>query len=163
MTYTQKLIEVEKLKDYLKSCSTECTDIYEVLTTSARDISSSERASIYFYNKENNSLETYIAQGLSIKIQVHANESLAGLCATSKKPVLENDVDVSSHFNSSVDLENGFVTINTLCIPILDFHDNILGVLQVLNKLPDGYSETDEEIIVDIANSVAEFIARTSK
>ena len=49
-------------------------------------------------------------------------------------------------FNPDIDMKTGFHTRNILCMPIYDQEGEIIGVIQVINKLPEPirFSKEDE-------------------
>lgn len=52
-----------------------------------------------------------------------------------------------SRFNRTVDMKTGYRTRNILCVPMRNATGEILGVTQVINKLPDSstFNKEDEQ------------------
>ena len=118
------------------------------INSTAQEITNSDRSTFFIFNHETNALESYIAQGLPTKIHIALGEGIVGSCAQLKKVIIENDVDTTKEFNAEIDLGSGYVTKNTLTAPILDESNNLLGVIQVLNRADGNYDETDEQLLV---------------
>jgi len=54
-------------------------------------------------------------------------------------------------FNKIVDKKTGYRTTSILCMPILDYEDEIIGVAQVMNKMagenqPGVFTKEDEQV-----------------
>ena len=53
-----------------------------------------------------------------------------------------------ARFNKDVDKRTGYRTRNILCMPILDYENEVMGVAQIINKMEGGteFSDKDEEV-----------------
>jgi len=158
MKVTKKILIINRLREYMADPSLDSTDIYKEMSYVAQETTHSDRASFYILNKETGLLESCIAQGLSTKIEVALGEGIVGTCGKHKKLMVENDVDATKEFNANVDLGSGYVTTNTLAVPILDKSKELLGVIQVLNKEMLHYDEKDEQLLLEIANIASEYL-----
>ncbi len=81
-------------------------------------------------------LELMVAEGAS-GIRVPVGKGIAGTVAA--KGELENIKDAydDDRFDSSFDKKSGYRTQSVLAAPVRDGQGNIVGVLQVINKLTD--------------------------
>jgi len=81
-------------------------------------------------------LELMVAEGAS-GIRVPVGKGIAGTVA--QKGELENIKDAyeDDRFDSSFDKKSGYRTESVLAAPVRDGQGNIVGVLQVINKLKD--------------------------
>ncbi len=78
---------------------------------------------------------------------------IAGWAAVNRKPAMVADVSLDERFYMEVDEVSGFTTKSMICVPVMDKED-ILGVLQVINK-KDGEFENDDMLILQtFANQV---------
>ena len=141
MKVTDKILYINRLETFIANKSVQTRDVYNEITKAAQKVSHSDRASLFIFNQKTQHLETYVAQGLPTKIEVLIGEGIVGTCAKTKKAIIENDVDASHHFNATIDLGSGYVTTDTLAVPILDNNKELLGVIQVLNKEMLHYDE----------------------
>ena len=53
-------------------------------------------------------------------------------------------------FNKIVDKKTGYRTTSILCMPILDYEQEVVGVAQIMNKMADGktveFTQEDEKV-----------------
>ena len=158
MKLTEKILRINNLQEYMGSSSLLNSDIFKEVAQTAQEVTHSDRASFFIFNSQMKQLETFIAQGLPTKIEVALGEGIVGSCGQSKQAIIENDVDTTKKFNAAVDLGSGYVTTNTLAVPILDDQSELLGVIQVINKASLNYDEKDEQLLEKIASFTAEYI-----
>ncbi len=95
-----------------------------------------------FYVSKNNSKEIHFNR-FSMKIDLN---SLAGYSIIKKRILNISDAYKISpkkkyQFNNTFDKKTGFRTKSVLVIPLLDSHNNVLGVIQLLNKKKGGYQK----------------------
>lgn len=158
MKLTEKLLKIDQLKENLSEFECDALALYTCLNNAAKEISNSDRSSFFIFDAKSHTLNSYIAQGLSTKIHIDLGEGIVGNCAQEKKPMIENDVDTTKLFNAEVDLSSGYVTKNTLTMPILDDANNLLGVIQVLNKSLGDYDDRDEQMLMEISKIASKYM-----
>ncbi len=95
------------------------------------------------------------------QVKLSTKYGIAGQVARTGKPLIVNDVSRSENFHKMIDDTTGFTTKSLVCAP-LAVHRNILGVIEVLNKL-DGseFEEQDLEAVISVANTAAMAIENT--
>ena len=152
-----KLSVIVELTNLLRK-ENKILDIYREITEIATDITNSERSSLFIYNKERNLLSSKIAQGMDEKISITLDRGIAGYCGKNRVRVIENDAYDNPHFNPEIDMQSGFTTSQLLVVPIIGKFDNLLGVLQVLNKKEGLYNENDADLLVIVAELAASVI-----
>ncbi|HKW12219.1 MAG TPA: HD domain-containing phosphohydrolase [Gemmatimonadaceae bacterium] len=125
--------------------------LLEMILTQARRMTSSDAGSLYLVERgENGSIPTTLrfrlSQNYSLKdLPVPENSvpidhtSLAGYTATTGEPLVIEDVyllpsNVSYRLNRSFDEKFGYRTKSMLVIPMRTHRDEIIGVLQLLNR-----------------------------
>ena len=81
------------------------------------------------------------------QVKLDTRYGIAGQVARTGKPLIVNDVNRSENFHKNIDNTTGFSTKSLICAP-LTVHSQILGVIEVLNKL-DGsdFNEQDMETV----------------
>ena len=158
MKLTEKLLLINDFESELAKGEKDLNRFFSDLVYVSKRVTQSDRGSFFLYNHQTQLLETQVADGLATKISVEIGQGLVGKCALTKVIVVEDDVDTTKNFNSEIDMGSGYVTRNTLTIPVLDGEENILGVIQVLNKAVDNYDEQDEELLLSIANIASTYI-----
>ena len=77
--------------------------------------------------------------------------SIVGIVAQTRKPIIDNDIQSNPNFNNAVDKETGFISRQTLAVPLLKDNKTV-GVVQLLNRV-DGSDFTlkDEALLANIA------------
>ena len=160
MKVTDKILYINRLETFMANKSVKKGDVYSEITQAAQKVSHSDRASLFLFNKDNQLLETHVAQGLPTKIEVLLGEGIVGRCGQTRKAIIENDVDASQHFNATIDLGSGYVTTDTIAVPILNKEKELLGVIQVLNKEMLNYDEKDEQLLLKISKLAADYISK---
>ena len=130
------------------------TNIDTLLKTIADETTCSlnaERCSVFLLDKTTEELWSKVATGIDFKeIRFPMNKGLAGHVAMSGETVNIKDAYSDNRFNKEIDMQTGYHTRNILCMPIRNMHYEIIGVIQVLNKIGENFSEYDEKLLVTI-------------
>jgi len=122
-------------------------------------------ASILLFRENNQELYFEVASGPVGKalkqVKLNTQYGIAGQVARTGKPLIVNDVNRSESFHKNIDNTTGFDTQSLICAPLV-VHRQILGVIEVLNKL-DGsdFDEQDLEAVVSVASTAAMAIENT--
>jgi sigma-B regulation protein RsbU (phosphoserine phosphatase) len=113
----------------------------------ARDLTGSDRCSIWLVDERTDELWTKVAQGIG-QIRIPLTQGLVGACVASNAPILINDPACDPRFQSDVDAHSGYVTKSILTLPLRSSEDpaKVIGALQVLNK-PGGFTIADENLL----------------
>ncbi|MFH1563134.1 MAG: HD domain-containing phosphohydrolase [Nitrospirota bacterium] len=137
-------------------------DLDELLTKimeGAKQICDVKADSILLLDKKKNELYFRIALGEKgeeiKKIVLPIGEGIAGWVAKSGQPLIINDVSLDPRFSKKVDETIKLETKSILCVPI-KFKEEILGVLEVLNKSNDEeFTNEDLQYITVLASQAA--------
>jgi len=88
------------------------------------------------------------------RIRMHMGEGIAGWVALHNEPLIVNDA--RSDFRHAKDIPDslGFVTRNILCVP-LTIDGQVIGVIEVLNKLKSDFNVADQEALQLLARNVS--------
>jgi signal transduction histidine kinase len=117
-----------------------------------------ERSTLYIYDKENQELWSKVLLGDGLKeIRLHVGHGIAGWVAEHREAVLIKDAYDDDRFNPEFDKKSGFRTRSILCIPVMDPEnaEDIIGVIQVLNKTSGHFGNEDLGLLEVIATQVA--------
>ena len=88
-------------------------------------------------------------------------KSIAGWVAANRKPLIVNDVSSDKRWNRSIDDRTGFKTRSILCVPLIT-HRNLIGVIEVLNKVDDkSFTREDLAMLNSVASTAAVSIENT--
>lgn len=137
-------------------------EILKTISEEAANLLNAERATIYIYDAQQKELFSYIASELEIdEIRMKLGEGVAGNVGKTRTPVIVNEVESCEFFNSYYDSQTNYVTRNLITTPLLNEQDELVGVLQVLNKKEGDFSDSDLNFLKNIAGIIAISIEST--
>lgn len=118
--------------------------ILTLLNNMSRELLWADRSTMWVANEEKTKLWTQIAHGVD-SIEIPIDTGLAGYAFTHKENVICNDPYIDPRFNKQVDQYTGYRTKNVAAIPLVSSKDEVIGVLQCINKLPssNGFNNND--------------------
>jgi len=125
---------------------------------SVRTVIEAEASSLMLLDKSTGRLHLSVPTGPvkdEIKGQIiPRDKGVAGWVLKNKKPYLENDISKSKEFFG--DISEGFTTKNMVCVPLFDSNDEVIGIMQALNKKDEGvFSDKDISVFENLAAHVA--------
>jgi len=88
------------------------------------------------------------------ELRLKKGEGIAGWVAEKGEPVIVHDVQSDPRFFRGADEKSEFFTRDMICVPVKT-KDEILGVLQTINKRSGSFDNEDMEILCALANQVA--------
>lgn len=73
---------------------------------------------------------------------------IAGHVALSKETINIKDAYQDPRFNKDIDFRTGYRTISIMCMPIVNYQGDVIGVAQCINKTEDDkvFNKQDEEV-----------------
>lgn len=118
-----------------------------LLTELGKTLVNSDRASFWFWDKNNHEIWTMAALDIS-KITIPENTGLVGASILENEELIINDPYHDPRFNSDVDKSSGYVTKSILTVPVTNSEGKVIGAYQAVNKLDENgndsyFSETD--------------------
>ena len=105
-----------------------------------------ERATVFVYEKKSEELYTLVSDRTDI-LRVPSDSGIVGSCFNNGRLINVVDAYKDPRFNASVDKTTGFKTRNILAAPLFSDDQNVLGVLEVLNKSSGSFEEWDEFLL----------------
>lgn len=124
--YMTKLVEIK-----------EFSETVDLLTDLGSTIVNSDRASFWFWDTSSKQYWTLSAQGNG-RITIPEGTGIVGRTITENRTILCNDAYSQPYFNGNVDKETGYLTRSTLCMPITDVDNEVIGAFQVINKIDEN-------------------------
>lgn len=130
----------------------------EIMEMAQRTVKA-EASSVLLIDKESGKLLFEIAKGrvgnkakhLTLSVQ----SGIAGWVANHYQPLIVNDVTKDERFNKAIDECTGFKTRSIICVPLM-VGGNIVGVLEVLNKLDESeFNNEDLKLLTALASTAA--------
>ncbi len=107
-----------------------------------------ERQEIYF------DVATGSAKDEMKQIRIPITQGVAGWVVREQQALVVNDVSQDPRFYKKVDDKTQFVTRSILAVPIR-LRGKMMGVLEAINKLGDGFTVNDTELLEALANQAA--------
>lgn len=135
------------------AATTDLDALLDVVVTEAARVLGAERCSLFLYDAAAGELVSRVAMGTTT-LRVPANRGLAGACVETRKVVNVADAYADGRFNADVDRVTGFRTRSILTLPLTDHEDELVGVLQVLNKR-EGVFDDEDEFIASVLGAQA--------
>jgi HD-GYP domain-containing protein (c-di-GMP phosphodiesterase class II) len=154
----EKSFEFLTLNDYDLILNKILQETKEFLNAEAGTIYIKEKDSLLFQYVMNDvmQVDSSVLRFSNIKLPIN-NESIAGFVANNKQTLNIEDVyelngNLPYKFNKDFDKKTGYKTKSVLTIPITDSNNNMLGVMQIINKKDKSdkitsFTETDEKVI----------------
>jgi signal transduction histidine kinase/putative methionine-R-sulfoxide reductase with GAF domain len=121
-----------------------------------------ERGTLFIVDTEKGELWSKIAQKSEIKeIRLKMGVGIAGFVAKTGKTINIKDAYQDDRFDPSTDKKTGYRTKSILCMPIREpvkeenKNGEVIGVLQILNKIDGVFVEEDEELLTSLASQIS--------
>ncbi|MFC1852136.1 SpoIIE family protein phosphatase [candidate division CSSED10-310 bacterium] len=104
-----------------------------------------DRSTLYLIDKKKNELWSLITQGPDMfEIRLPVGKGIAGKVAATGDIININDPYNDPRFNKEIDRKTGYITRNMLCMPMRNKEGEIIGVMQILNKMEGNFTTEDE-------------------
>ena len=129
------------------------------VTESARQVLHAERGSVWLLDSDTGELVLEVASDLT-RVRLPVGLGIAGACAQSRELINVPDCYADARFDPAVDRSTGFRTRCTLALPLIDHHDRLVGVMQVLNKVGGVFTAQDEPLAQALAAQCAMALSR---
>ncbi len=159
LSVSRKVAAIEGLDEILKTLIEMTT--YEL---------GAERGSLFLNDAETGELYSRVAQGnFSREIRILNTTGVAGAIFSSGKGEIIHDAYQDGRFNRSIDEQTGFVTKSILCAPVKTEKNEVIGVVQVLNKNDGVFNQEDLKLLeamttqASVALQSTQFVERMRK
>jgi HD-GYP domain-containing protein (c-di-GMP phosphodiesterase class II) len=149
--------DMERLHEVGRALASEqiLDKLLDLILIQARQLLSAEAGSIYLVIGEGENRELLFAhtQNAKLSLPYHrfrlpiSKTSMAGFVAVTGECLSIEDVyaipeDAPYRFNDSFDRQAGYRSMSMLCVPLMDTEGEILGVLQLINRLDEDEEGT---------------------
>jgi adenylate cyclase len=115
-----------------------------------------DRGTLFLNDKNTEELFSRIAQGdLKSEIRFPNHLGIAGAVFKSSEAIIINDAYADPRFNKEIDKKTGYRTRNILCAPIKTKQNEIIGVIQLLNKHTGDFWEDDLALLEAITSQAS--------
>jgi len=124
-------------------------ELLSLIMEAVKEVMEAEASSLMMLDKQTEELVIHIPTG-PVKskvsgIRVPGGQGFAGWVAENVKPLAVPDVTKDPRHYGKVDKDSGFQTKSLICVPMTDSNEEIIGVLQALNRI-DGTPFTNDDI-----------------
>lgn len=129
------------------------TNLFDKILKLSVQFTNSDRATLYLDKQFEDSnqlkyLKSYLAIGIKNQsIQIDISRGIAGQVFKTKTSYMTNAAASDPNFNSEVDQKTGYKTQSVLAVPLYWKNQQVIGVLQVLNKKNGEYSPFDQQAL----------------
>ena len=126
-----------------------------LIISNVTEVMSAERTSLYVVDLERRELWTTVSEGIE-PFRLPLGHGISGRVAETGKMINVADAWELPYFDRSFDEKNNFRTRSVLCIPIRNHHNEIIGVLQLINKKDrDRFDQEDELFLRGLSTQVS--------
>ena len=151
----------EKLMSLLEiskgmGAETNLDSLLELIMREATRALGAERSTLFLLDPAREELWSKVALGLKAQeIRIRSNQGVAGFVATKGYRVNIPDAYADPRFSPEVDRLTGTRTKSVVAAPVRTNAGELLGVLEVLNKVGGAFSAEDEELLEALASQAA--------
>lgn len=129
--------------------------LLDIIMRKVTELMRAERSTLFLLDQDNHQLFSKLAQGITLKeIRLNLGEGIAGYVAQTCEPIISNDAYRDERFTDRVDQITGFRTRSIICIPLMNKVKEIVGVLQVLNKIDGEFDESDLSLLKALGSQI---------
>jgi len=123
------------------------------MTTTELD---ADRGSLFLNDPLSGELYSRVAQGEFVReIRILNTTGIAGNIFQSGKGEIIHDAYADDRFNRAIDEQTGYVTKNIVCAPVRTVRNDVIGVIQILNKKKGRFTKEDLDIVEAITSQAA--------
>lgn len=169
------------------------TDLHKFLnffTKETMKLTNADGGTLYLYDKINKMLTFEIVKNRSLKIDYNCLNMpklwhslplflengqenvnmVATSCAISKRPIFIDDIYSSSEYDfkgtKNFDKNTNYNSRSMMCIPLLNHEKNVIGVLQLINKISPlntfiPFTKDDEEVAKSLGSQIAVLLSNS--
>ncbi len=124
------------------------------IMNSATRLLEAERSTLYLIDRDAGELVSKIAQQAEVReIRLPIGAGLAGYVAATGETVVVPEAYADERFNPDWDLKTGYHTRNLLNVPVLNSHQERIGVIQVINRREGTFEDADVVLLQSLASS----------
>ncbi|KAI9209734.1 uncharacterized protein BJ171DRAFT_453904 [Polychytrium aggregatum] len=159
--------KVDDMQILLKTASNmssemELGDLTITIMNTVKELLGAERCTLFILDREKQELWSAVAQGTA-EIRIPHNRGIAGHVVQTGELLSIPDAYSDPRFNRAIDLKTGYRTRNILCVPMKNSSNKIIGVVQIINKLPESshFTKDDESLILSFSSLAAETLEKS--
>ncbi|MBA4176241.1 MAG: protein phosphatase [Leptothrix sp. (in: Bacteria)] len=129
------------------------------VTDAARRVLHAERGSVWLLDPATGELVLEVASDLR-HVRLPIGVGLVGACARDRQPINVVDCYADPRFDAETDRQSGYKTRCSLTLPLIDHRGELVGVMQLLNKIGGVFTPGDQPLAEALAAQCAVALAR---
>jgi len=148
----------EILLNVMRAVSTELEidHLLQKIVAKTSEVMNADRCTLFLIDRKTGGLWSKVAQGANVsEIRVPRGMGIAGHVGLTGETVNIPDAYSDPRFNPEVDRRSGYRTRTILCMPLRNEKNEIVGVMQVLNKKDGIFTEEDEQLLGALGSQTA--------
>jgi signal transduction histidine kinase/DNA-binding protein len=131
-------------------------ELLELIVTKVTEVIQADRSTIFLVDKKKQQIWSKVAQGENLtEIRLPIGQGLAGWVTQHGQSINLANAYADERFCPDVDKKTGYLTRNMLAVPLSGKQDDVLGVIQVLNKLSGHFDNHDEQLLEAIGSQIS--------
>ena len=132
------------------------TETLRIILRTATSETDAERGTIFLREPGSDELVSQILEGGSVEpIRLTIGTGIAGTVARTGQVINSADAYRDNRFDKSTDAVSGFTTQSILAAPLRTPRNEIVGVIEVLNKRRRNFTKEDEEFLAEVGTHAA--------
>ncbi len=128
--------------------------LLDLIISGVTSLVDADRSSLFLVDHERQELWTSVAQHTTA-IRLPLGSGIAGSVASSGQTVNIPAAYQDPRFNPEHDRRSGFRTESILCMPLVNYTDRVVGVIQALNKRGGPFNAYDEQVLGALCSQAA--------
>jgi GAF domain-containing protein len=130
--------------------------LLQQLVRSISHLTDAERVTLYLIDPKSGDLWSRAGEGIGHRdVRISAGEGIVGWVATHAEFVNVPDAAEDERFDRESDQRTGWRTHSVVCAPVHGHGDELIGVLEVVNKRIGIFDEHDESLVRVFADQAA--------
>jgi phosphoserine phosphatase RsbU/P len=140
----------------LLNSTLDLSELINIVLHLAARLSGADRGTVFLLDRKRNEVWSLVGLGLEEhEIRFSVERGIVGWVARHGRPVRLEDAYADSRFDPTVDGTLGYHTRLLLALPIRNKRDEIVGVLELLNKTDGPFSAVDQQLLSYLSDHVA--------
>ncbi len=131
-------------------------EVFDTVMKLIGDYFSPRNWSLLLVDKKTERLKFEIVMGIDAskldKVYLEKGEGIAGWVCETGQPAIVEDVTKDDRFSPRIDELLGFATCSVVCVPILNGSNEVIGAIELINKIvpaPGGTSSESPPVFSD--------------
>jgi HD-GYP domain-containing protein (c-di-GMP phosphodiesterase class II) len=152
--YRDPLISLLKIGRSI-SAETDLEKLVKIIEKETKAALDAQSCTVFAYHSKTQELSAKILVGTELQdVKFSAKTGLAGYVARTGEGVNIKDAYNDDRFNSDIDRYRSDKTKTILCIPFKNINQQVVGVIQVINKRNNRvFTDKDEDLLMAIGSS----------